>query len=260
MSFMDTFNYYYYDQADTRVKGLLFMDSPWPMILILFSYLYFVFQCGPRFMKNRPAYELKSFIKFYNIFQIISNAYLVKEILAVHPDAVALRCMPIDYSNNPDAVRMVRMTYFVFLLKIVDLIETGMFVLRKKYNQISWLHLYHHFTTALVAWISTRYIAGGMAVFYPAMNCSVHVIMYTYYLLSTTDSLKRYVLPFKRYVTIIQMVQFVILIFHALIATFPSCAVPKLPAYLMILDVLFNFNLFYNFYKRTYLTPKKKKE
>lgn len=107
---------------------------------------------------------------------------------------------------------MVRMTYFVFLLKIVDLIETGMFVLRKKYNQISWLHLYHHFTTALVAWISTRYIAGGMAVFYPAMNCSVHVIMYTYYLLSTTDSLKRYVLPFKRYVTIIQMVNKQILI------------------------------------------------
>lgn len=101
--------------SDTRVKGLLFMDSPWPMILILFSYLYFVFQCGPRFMKNRPAYELKSFIKFYNIFQIISNAYLVKEILVVHPDAVALRCMPIDYSNNPDAVRV----SFFFLIIII---------------------------------------------------------------------------------------------------------------------------------------------
>lgn len=101
---------------------------------------------------------------------------------------------------------MVRMTYFLTLLKVIDLIETGMFVLRKKYNQISFLHVYHHITTAYVAWISARYIAGGMAVFYPAMNCSVHVIMYTYYLLSTTDSIKELVLPFKRYVTIIQMV------------------------------------------------------
>lgn len=57
-------------------------------------------------MKNRPAYELKTFIRFYNLFQIIANAYIVREILVVHPDATALRCDTGDYSMNPDAVRV----------------------------------------------------------------------------------------------------------------------------------------------------------
>lgn len=82
------------------------MDSPWPMILITISYVCFVFQFGPRFMKNRPAYDLKTFIRFFNIFQIVANAYLVKEILAVYSDAVAFRCLPIDYSDDPGAMRV----------------------------------------------------------------------------------------------------------------------------------------------------------
>ena len=82
------------------------MNSPWPVFLILFSYVYFVFRCGPRFMKDRPAYQLKTFIKIYNIFQILANAYLVKEILSVHSDAVAFRCLPIDYSNESGSLRV----------------------------------------------------------------------------------------------------------------------------------------------------------
>lgn len=94
------------------------------------------------------------------------------------------------------------------LLKVIDLTETGVFVLRKKNNQISFLHVYHHITTVFVAFISTRYIASGMAVFYPALNCSIHVVMYTYYLLSNIEGIKEIIFPFKRYITIAQMVSY----------------------------------------------------
>ena len=93
------------------------------------------------------------------------------------------------------------------MLKAVDLIETGVFVLRKKKNQISFLHIYHHITTLIVGLIYTRYVAGGMAVFYPALNGAVHVIMYTYYFLNSIEGIKETVLPLKRYITIIQMVK-----------------------------------------------------
>lgn len=82
------------------------MGSIWPTFLILVSYVYFVFQCGPRYMKNKPAYDLRTFIRCYNIFQIITNAYIVREILAVYPDATALRCVPGDYSTTPGALRV----------------------------------------------------------------------------------------------------------------------------------------------------------
>ena len=92
------------------------------------------------------------------------------------------------------------------MLKIIDLIETILFVLRKKNKQISFLHIYHHISTVLLGIIYIRYYAGGMAMLFPVLNCIVHVVMYTYYLLSNIEGLKEIILPFKRYVTIIQMV------------------------------------------------------
>ena len=82
------------------------MGSVWPTFLILVGYVYFVFEYGPRYMKNKPAYDLRTFIRCYNIFQIITNAYVVKEILAVYPDAAALRCVPGDYSMHPNSLRV----------------------------------------------------------------------------------------------------------------------------------------------------------
>ncbi|XP_043470914.1 elongation of very long chain fatty acids protein 4-like [Leptopilina heterotoma] len=260
MNLTDIYNHYYYEQADPRVTNWFLMGSPWPIAIILLSYIIFIFHLGPRLMKNRAAFELKTFIRFYNIFQIIANAYIIREILVVHPDATALRCDEGDYSMNPDAVRLAKACYVATMLKVIDLTETIVFVLRKKNNQVSFLHVYHHITTVSIAMLSTRYIASGMAVFYPALNCSIHVIMYTYYLLSNIEGVKKMIFPFKRYITIAQMVQFVLLIFHALVSLQPSCKVPKFPGIAMIPNVIFNFMLFFNFYKREYLSETKKTE
>ncbi|XP_033214255.1 elongation of very long chain fatty acids protein 4-like [Belonocnema kinseyi] len=258
MGILETYNYYY-EMSDPRVENWFLVGSLWPISLILFSYLYFVFQCGPRYMENRPAYKFKNFIRVYNIFQVIANAYIVNEIWEVYPDLTVLQCIPIDYSTTPGALRIVKACYYSTMLKVVDLIETGLFVLRKKNNQISFLHVYHHITTVLVGVVFVRYVSGGMAVLFPALNGAVHVIMYSYYFLSSIEGIKDVVLPLKRYVTIIQMVQFVIFLLHLLIALSPSCPVPKFPVLVMIPNVLLNFTLFYNFYKKAYLNSKTKK-
>ncbi|XP_033215161.1 elongation of very long chain fatty acids protein 4-like [Belonocnema kinseyi] len=260
MGLTETYNYYYHEVADPRVKNWPLMGDPWPTLLIIASYLYFVFQYGPQFMKNRPAYELKTFIQFYNLFQVFANAYIVSEFLAVYPDATALRCVTSDPSWNPDAVRALKACYCVTLLKIVDLIETGLFVLRKKKNQISFLHVYHHISTLHFSLALTRYYGGGMAVLYPALNCAVHVTMYSYYFLSSIEGIKEVVHPIKRYITMIQMVQFIFMMLHTLVSLKPSCNFPKLPPCLLFGNLLFNFYLFYNFYKKAYSDPKKTKK
>lgn len=94
-----------------------------------------------------------------------------------------------------------------YLIKIVDLVETGVFVLRKKRNQLSYLHLYHHVSSVLVAYFCAKYAPGGMMSLQGVVNGSIHVIMYTYYLLSSLGpSMQRSLSSIKRYITTVQIV------------------------------------------------------
>ena len=95
------------------------------------------------------------------------------------------------------------------ILKIIDLIETAIFVLRKKNRQISFLHIYHHVSTIYIAYVCVRHYPGGMAIVPLTVNSTVHVIMYSYYLLSSQGpSWQKILNPVKPYITIIQMVSF----------------------------------------------------
>lgn len=51
--------------------------SPFSMIVMLIGYLYCVLKQGPKFMKNRKAYDLRSVILVYNFLQIIANVLIV---------------------------------------------------------------------------------------------------------------------------------------------------------------------------------------
>lgn len=80
--------------------------------------------------------------------------------------------------------------------------------MRKKQNQVTTLHLYHHCSTLIVAWLCVKYIPGGMATLPVLINCIVHVLMYSYYLIAihASKQLQQKLNKFKRYITIIQMV------------------------------------------------------
>lgn len=50
--------------------------------------------------------------------------------------------------------------WFYFFSKIIDLLDTCFFVLRKKQNQVTFLHVYHHTITALFSWMYLKYAPG----------------------------------------------------------------------------------------------------
>lgn len=260
MGFSEFYNYYWYEMADERTMNWPLISSIYQIPLISLIYLYFVTQCGPRFMKDRPPYSLKTFIKYYNIFQIVANSWIVYRIIdAGWFTEITIYCEPAVYTYDRNPYMLAKTLWWVALLKLSDLVETGVFVLRKKNNQISGLHLYHHISTLWFAWICTRYVAGGMALFFPLVNCTVHVIMYTYYYLAALGpNIQKWLNPYKRFVTIIQMVQFWLLFIYGIQGMLPSCPVPKLPAYLMLPNLSINFALFLNFYINTYKHAAKK--
>lgn len=108
-----------------------------------------------------------------------------------------------------------------------------------------------------MTWFYFKIAPGGSSAMFPIVNGSVHTIMYTYYILSTFDSIKPY-LWWKRYVTTIQLIQFVILGVHfAVAALTPNCGYPRILSLTGLAIAGMFFTLFFTFYRETY-TPQQR--
>ncbi|KAI5708660.1 hypothetical protein M8J76_000525 [Diaphorina citri] len=233
--------------ADRRTDGYLFLNSLNFQIGTSLVYLFIVLYAGPRFMANRKPFKLEATIRIYNVFQILSCANIIYQSVV---NKWSLRqafttCYPI-----------VSIFYFTYLVKLSELLETIFFILRKKYNQVSVLHLYHHVSTLFICWWGSRYYPGGLALFPILLNSSVHIIMYTYYLIANFGpKWQALVAPIKPYITIIQMAQFTLLILMSFVLVSPYYCKdgPQTLAYIFLPNLVLVYYLFYQFFKRTYL-------
>ncbi|XP_011860078.1 PREDICTED: elongation of very long chain fatty acids protein AAEL008004-like, partial [Vollenhovia emeryi] len=196
--------------AAPETRDWLFISSPYPVLLITVGYLYFVLYAGPCYMKNRPPYKLRTFILIYNLFQILANLWLLK----LHKDAgwfsrfteFSIANCGNHYAGYLDAPKIFSTLWWVYLLKLSDYIETCVFVLRKKQNQVSSLHTFHHVSTVTFSWFCLKYFLDVRASYFSLLNCFVHVIMYIYYFISAwSPNLQRIISPFKPLLTKLQM-------------------------------------------------------
>ncbi|PSN36984.1 Elongation of very long chain fatty acids protein 7 [Blattella germanica] len=126
------------------------------------------------------------------------------------------------------------------------------FILRKKYNQVSFLHVYHHSSTLLYSWIHLKYLPGLQGIIMGFLNSGVHIIMYFYYMLSAMGPAYQKYLWWKKYITIIQMVQFILMMTYMTGTLVFSCDLPKIVSiYFNLISIIFLL-LFINFYNRAY--------
>ncbi|KAL0132102.1 hypothetical protein PUN28_000105 [Cardiocondyla obscurior] len=92
------------------------------------------------------------------------------------------------------------------------------------------------------------------------INSFIHAIMYMYYFLAACGpDIQKAVLPMKPWITKSQMIQFVILILYASQQfVIPNCTVvSNWVVLLFVVNVVINFFMFRNFYKKTYTKLKK---
>lgn len=112
-------------------------------------------------MEKRKAYNLKWLLAAYNLLQIATCCYIINGFLSNEMNIIKFwKCQSVDYKNNRKANSLLIYSYQTFLLKVFELVETIFFVLRKKQNQVSKLHVYHHVSTAILAWCVVKYAAG----------------------------------------------------------------------------------------------------
>ncbi|KYN03231.1 Elongation of very long chain fatty acids protein 4 [Cyphomyrmex costatus] len=163
-------------------------------------------------------------------------------------------CEPIDYSNTPKTREITRLVWSYFMIKVLDLMDTVFFVLRKKQSQITFLHLYHHIGIVMGTWGAVKWLPGGHVTFLGLINTFVHVIMYTHYLLA---AMKINTSLWKKHITQLQLIQFFLITLHYLqLAWVEDCGFPIWPAYVMVPQNLFMIILFGDFYYKTYIKEK----
>ncbi|XP_023951052.1 elongation of very long chain fatty acids protein [Bicyclus anynana] len=258
-------NYYKYindDLADPRTNGFFLVASPVPLMVIMFLYHQFVRHWGPAYMENRQPYVLKNIIIVYNIIQIILSGILTIECLRwlYLPGYYSVWCQKINYDDTEVERKIIGYVWLYYFIKIVDLFDTVFFVLRKKYNQVTFLHVYHHLGMCLLGYIGTKYVPGGHGIMLGFINSVVHALMYAYYLVAIVRP-QWVKLWWKKYITQIQIVQFLLLILHFGHILFePSCGYPKWVAFMFLPHNIFILFLFTDFYIKQYILNKKKEQ
>lgn len=94
-----------------------------------------------------------------------------------------------------------------YFSKLPEFIDTIIMLLKRNYRQVSFLHVYHHSSIFLIWWLVTFLAPTGEAWYSAMLNSFIHVIMYGYYFTAAIGW--RGVEFVKRYITMMQMTQFV---------------------------------------------------
>ncbi|CAL1542544.1 unnamed protein product [Lymnaea stagnalis] len=244
-------------KADNRVSDWFLMSSPLPTLALVTLYLAIIIH-GQSFMKNINPFDLKGVMVVYNCGLVILSAYMLHEFVMSSwtVNGFNLLCQPMDYSDDVNSVRLAGACWWFFISKLIELLDTVFFVLRKKNNQISFLHVYHHTTMPILWWVGVKFVAGGEAYFSTTFNSGVHVLMYLYYMLSAVGPALQPYLWWKKYLTTLQLVQFWVVLVKTVVAIVVDCGYPVGYEYFLVFYMVSHIILFTHFYKSTYHKPR----
>ncbi|KAH9383205.1 hypothetical protein HPB48_024040 [Haemaphysalis longicornis] len=241
---------------DPRTADWALVGSKRFIVLLLSIYVYLVKVGGPRFMKGRKPYDgIKPIIQLYNAAMVLLNCYFVVAFASKTylGGGYSIFCQGIDFdARDEQTMSMLSHVWWYVLVRIADFLDTVFFVLRKKDSHISTLHVVHHVLVVFNGWFGLAFGADGHVAFGIIFNSFVHVVMYSYYFLSSLGPAVQKHLWWKRYLTQFQLAQFVILFFHMMIPLFKDCGYPLVHMCITLPQGIFFFVMFMRFYIKSY--------
>ncbi|RDW92651.1 hypothetical protein BP5796_02045 [Coleophoma crateriformis] len=166
---------------------------------------YIVILGGRELMRNRPAFKLNTLFMAHNLgLTIISGGLLTLFLEQLVPTLWERGVYhSVCYKEAGWTQPLVMLYYLNYLTKYLEFVDTCFLVLRKK--PLTFLHTYHHGATALLCYVQ---LSGETPVSWVpiVLNISVHCLMYWYYF----QAARGVKIWWKQYITIMQIVQFVI--------------------------------------------------
>lgn len=221
---------------------------------LLLCYVYLVKVGGPRFMRDRKPYNLRWVILSYNAAMVLLNAYFVVNFLSRSylGGGYSVLCQGIRFDADPRTLELVSLCWWYLLVRIADFLDTVFFVLRRKDSHVSFLHVVHHVLVVFNGWFGLSYGPDGQVMFCICLNSFVHVIMYTYYFLSLLGPAVQKHLWWKRYLTQLQLAQFIAIFVHSTIPLFVDCGYPRPHSLIVLFESALFFAMFVKFYRGAY--------
>ena len=153
--------------GDPRVSDWAMMASPMPTFSIVAIYL-LVIHYGQKIMAHRSSgFEIRNLMVLYNTIMVCFSSYLVYEFSVAGWifGGYTLGCQLVDPSMHPQALRMARACWLFYITKLIELVDTVFFVLRRKFNLITFLHVFHHSCMAISWWFGAKFVPGNFCTY-----------------------------------------------------------------------------------------------
>lgn len=163
--------------------------------------------------------------------------------------------------------------WWYYFSKFTEFFDTFFFIMRKRYDQVSTLHVIHHgimpfsgewsfllktflffvLFSLQTVWWGVKFTPGGHSSFFGFINTGVHIVMYTYYMLAAMGPHMQKYLWWKKYLTVLQMIQFIAVMLHAFQLLFWNpCNYPIAFVWWIGMHAVMFFFLFKNFFDQAY--------
>ncbi|GIY34613.1 elongation of very long chain fatty acids protein 7 [Caerostris darwini] len=248
----------YLNTGDPVVREWFLVKSNFWPIFLCGLYLLTIKVIGPSFMRDRKPFELRKTMIIYNLFLVATYFACVSLVIygMTKTDPMAM-CKDTVVTKKDYTYLMATCGWVIYLLKYLEFLDTIFFILRKKDKLITNLHVIHHASLPLCGWIFFRTERSGFQAYPIIINSVIHIVMYSYYGLAAMGPSVRKYLWWKRYLTIAQMVQFILIIlFVTVVMPLTGCSAAKTSIYINVVAAALFFILFYNFYRHSF-QPKK---
>ena len=242
-------------------ESVKWMEKNWTATLYIAVLYVILVLTGRYWMKDKPAYSLRSALLAWNIglavFSTLGATTLLPSLIdTIRKDGMNSVCWT-PASTNP---QLCLWGFLYTISKLPELLDTAFIVLRKA--PLLFLHVYHHVTVLVFGWYIYQRGLTGLLHWGGAVNYSVHSIMYSYYAARIYGI--RVPRQLAQLITILQLTQFVVLFFSGIVAGYMTfTGVECNPVDVIILQIMLTFSyglLFLNFYFKRYWKKSAKKE
>ncbi|KAI9492415.1 GNS1/SUR4 family-domain-containing protein [Zychaea mexicana] len=226
---------------------------------------YFVVIFGGRYlMTNLPAQRFQYLFQLHNLLlTLVSGALLALMVEQLFP-VVYNHGLLYAVCNQDAWTQQLELLYYLnYLVKYWELFDTVFLVVKKK--KLEFLHYYHHSLTMVLCY--SQLVGRTSVSWVPiTLNLTVHVLMYYYYFRTAAGAK----IWWKRYLTTMQITQFIIDLFAVYFCTYTyfaytywphlpnmgSCSGTETSALFGCALLSSYLLLFINFYRLTYQAKK----
>lgn len=66
--------------TDPRTNDWFLVGCPWTVIILMYLYVKLVTKWGPKWMENRPPFNLDRIVQVYDVFQVVANARIFYQV------------------------------------------------------------------------------------------------------------------------------------------------------------------------------------